>query len=164
MKRASANRLVRHPRALSIMGLLFSAILWYFFTHWPRYRDTHLLEACGEGNTRAVWWLAHLGANLYGPYYLGVSPLMYAVRGDHKEVVQVLLDAGDDPNNPENLTADGGPIVAAVKTGDSELVGILLKADATKARRDLDGKTAIDYAKEMHRPDIESLLTGASSH
>jgi ankyrin repeat protein len=81
------------------------------------------------------------------------------VRGDHRKAVKALIQSGDDPNSPKNLTADGGPVIAAVKIGDVELVRLLLEGRVAKNLTDSYGKTALDYAKAQHRVDMQELLT-----
>lgn len=57
----------------------------------------------------------------------------------------------EDPRRVEALSARGGPLHEAAHAGALEVVKALLEAGADPARRNAEGKTALDLARE--RPD-----------
>lgn len=54
------------------------------------------------------------------------SPLTYAARGGHPEVVRVLLRHGCDPSQPEELAPEGHALWMACARGDTAMVEVLL--------------------------------------
>ena len=54
------------------------------------------------------------------------SPLTYAARGGHLDIVRVLLRHGADPSRPEELAPEGHALWMACARGDAAMVGVLL--------------------------------------
>ena len=72
----------------------------------------------------------------------GYTPLIYAAREGHADVVELLLQLGADPNA---ATASGGATALhrAAYMGHLAVVQLLLRAGADAARQDADGQTAL---------------------
>lgn len=83
------------------------------------------------------------------------SALITAIRNRKLAVAKVLLSHGADAN----LDASTGvtPLTWAVRTGDLELVKTLVQSGANPDRRNANGKTAADEARNS--PDILQLLS-----
>lgn len=83
----------------------------------------------------------------------------YALQGaaedGHKEVVQILLDAGADPNEESRY-----PLVRAVQKGHKEIVQILLNAGA---EIDRDNGAALDEATRKGNVEIVKMLLDAGA-
>lgn len=58
------------------------------------------------------------------------SPLTYAARGGHPEVVRELLGHGCDPSHPEELAPEGHALWLACARGDAAMVEVLLEHGA----------------------------------
>jgi ankyrin repeat protein len=83
------------------------------------------------------------------------SALIIAIRSRKPAVVKVLLSHGANAN----LAAGTGitPLSWAVRTGDLELIKALVQAGADPDRRNKDGTTAADEARNS--PEILLLLS-----
>ncbi len=58
------------------------------------------------------------------------SPLTYAARGGHLDVVRLLLGHGCDPSQPEELAPEGHALWMACARGDTAMVKVLLEHGA----------------------------------
>jgi len=87
---------------------------------------------------------------VYGP--------LYAASGkDLVDVDRDLLDHGADINAVNKFTGETA-LHNAVRLSCSEAVEFLLKNHINRNIRDKDGKTALDYAKELNKPDIVKMF------
>ncbi len=66
-------------------------------------------------------------------------------------VSKVRQRLAEDPAWSSAMSARGGPLHEAARAGALEAVKVLLDAGADPGRRNADGKTALDLARE--RPD-----------
>ena len=89
----------------------------------------------------------------------GWTPLHYAASGGHVAIVRLLLDnyAYIDAAAPNGST----PLMMASKYGTDETVKMLLDAGADAALKNLQGLTAIDFAKQVQRDDIVQIIAAA---
>ncbi|OCL15199.1 ankyrin, partial [Glonium stellatum] len=132
---------------------------------------TPLQEACYAGNMGIAETLLAAGALVNAPagehdkyerqqrMFEGTA-LQAAAHCGHKELVQLLLDAGA---NPHEAVPRGGetPLVSAVKWKDAILVALLLDAGVDVNQRPVNSKekTALHYALEWGNASIiEDLL------
>ena len=101
---------------------------------------------------RFVEWGAALDA---GDYY-GYSPLHWAVRSGHVDVVRLLLDRGAalDVKGSRRMT----PLHWAVIRGHVDVVRLLLDRGAALDVRDLEGRTPLDRAAMNGHVDVVRLL------
>ena len=75
---------------------------------------------------------------------------------DHKEITELLIDAGADVN-AEN-EAGGTPLHYAASWGGKDIVELLIAASAdVNAKRD-DGKTPLDLAESNEHKESADLL------
>ena len=89
------------------------------------------------------------------------TPLYEAADGDHKDVVQVLLDAGADPDQADNhgLT----PLSRCVQYGSKEVVQLLLERGADPKNATRLGRTPLHYASEKKHTNVcKALLDGGA--
>jgi ankyrin repeat protein len=77
------------------------------------------------------------------------------------EVVEMLLNAGADPNAADN---DGvTPLMEAVVVRSPELVKLLLRRGADVTMADEQGRTALDYARKRKHRVIVAMLESAAA-
>jgi len=90
----------------------------------------------------------------------GFSALMYASRGDHPELVTLLLKAGANLN----LQNNGGEtaLIIAVKRSRVEAARRLLMAGADLSLRDVRGRTALLWARERKKTYLAQIIEIAS--
>ena len=95
-------------------------------------------------------------ANVNDQDFVGLTPLMMAVDGQHYDVVNLLVDRGADLN----LKAKNGftALMMAVKGGDKNIVEYLLVKGADKSLKAESGKTALDFAEQDNSTELIALL------
>lgn len=127
-------------------------------------KNTALFYASKYGNS-AIAVSLFKAANAYSSKqlrdYEGATSLMFfASQGDKKTVLE-LLQAGAD------VAGQGvygyTPLMGASKTGQTEMVKLLLKLGAERSihAKNANGKTALTIAREEHHTDICDLLENA---
>jgi hypothetical protein len=93
------------------------------------------------------------------------AALALASQLGHTEVVQILLDAGEDPNrfNPDNLHGHATPLHQAVSGNHLDTVRLLVQRGA---RRDVADKifdgTPLAWAEYLKHPEIAEYLRGVA--
>lgn len=113
--------------------------------------DFHTACAMGDGETvaRALTASPSL-ANRLSTH--GQSPLYFAARFGHKAVCRMLLLAGADPNQPEDLAPLGHALFSACQRNNLELVNLLLEAGAD-ANGDVDSSGSCLTIVEANHPE-----------
>jgi TonB family protein len=145
------------PRTLSLAPLL----LFWVVGMGPQDVDQSLRDWALAGETGAVRnLLAETAPDLDAPDATGWTPLMYAVKGGHDEIVEMLLEAGAslDPRNDSGETA----LHLAARLGRTASARRLLRAGADFALRDSEGRTPLYRAIESRSADIIEMLQGAA--
>ena len=93
----------------------------------------------------------------------GFTPLHSAVADDAgtdvKELVQMLIDAGADPN--ARSASGGTPLHTAGFTGNVPVTEMLLAAGADPGVTDVRGLTPLDHAREKGNPEVAAILHDA---
>lgn len=87
----------------------------------------------------------------------GYSPLIYAARAGHLDIVRYLLLQGADPNRKTSGLGSTALHRAAAQ-GHLGVVQELLKSNACPSIQDCDGETAMDKAAKMGHDDVVKLL------
>jgi ankyrin repeat protein len=120
---------------------------------------TPLTLAAAFGNAETVAALVLMGASLEmfstNPN-IKVAPIHAAAFGGNAGAIEVLINAGANPN----LVSEGGftALHSAAQNGDEASVAVLLKSGADKSLRTDEGKTAADYARDGGHADLAELL------
>ena len=89
------------------------------------------------------------------------SPLTYAARAGHLEIVRSLLDHGADPSQPEELASEGHALWMACAIGRADLVGLLLEHGANPNSAPDSSDSCLGIAKSRAgdaAPEIIRLL------
>ncbi len=120
-------------------------------------KRTALMLAGFNGHTATVKMLLDHGAKLSNRDSMGRTALMFAATGDNAAACQALLDAGAEVNvtdTGEGFTA----LMHAAAEGQLEVVKLLLKHNADRNRRDIDGDTAQSFAKKNGHAEVVQAL------
>ncbi|WP_429939285.1 MULTISPECIES: ankyrin repeat domain-containing protein [unclassified Enterococcus] len=126
-------------------------------------KDSPYLYASAQGKNEILSYMLEKGTadqTVYNRF--GGNALIPAAEKGHLDNVKLLLADGSvdiDHQNNYGYTAlietvalrDGSPLYQKIATE-------LLAAGADKELRDNDGKTALDYAKELNYPEMQKLL------
>lgn len=96
------------------------------------------------------------------------SPLIVSVRSEDVADVKKLINAGADVNLLSYDFINGQawkitPLIRAALTGNTEIVGVLLKAGADVNRTDEWGDTALMGAAESNSPEVAQILIDAGA-
>jgi uncharacterized protein len=108
----------------------------------PTKGQTALMWAAAEGNTAAAEALVEFGADIKAKSKTGYTPLLFAVRGGHKDTVQALLSHGANSNDvaPDGTSALGtSALNVAVVNAYFEVAAVLLDHGANPNAPDARG-------------------------
>lgn len=138
-----------------------------------------LFDAAHRGDLELVRRLLREGARVDTRDTGGGNVLTYAAAGGNVEVVRLLLQRGADPDVQDKFVgmrcffpADGPdcyatgtgstmgrtPLMIAAARGDTAIVRVLLEAGADASRRDADGATALQLARQQDHAQVVTLL------
>jgi ankyrin repeat protein len=118
--------------------------------------------AAFNGHRRVVSFLLVEGAKVDHKDANGRTALMYASSGPFAETVELLLDAGaevDVQGMLEGFTA----LMTAAAEGQLEVVELLLERGADPALEDVDGDTALSFARQGRHNEVVALLEERSA-
>lgn len=118
---------------------------------------TALAMAAYNGHAEIIKLLIKNKATIDSRDREGKTPLVHAASGPYPDSVKLLLDAGaeiDAVDSGEHFT----PLMTASALGNVEVVKVLLAAGAKKDVVDLDGDSALDFAKKEGHSKIAELL------
>lgn len=93
----------------------------------------------------------------------GATPLMVAAAFGNREVAEVLIGHGADPNARDSVNG-ATPLHFAAMAGHSALVNLLLASGARIDIRDSLGETPLHYAAFYNRADMIELLATAGAN
>lgn len=86
--------------------------------------------------------------------------LMMATFKGHADIVQTLLAQGADPNTKINKIGFT-PLMGAAFKGDANIVQNLLAQGADPNAKDINGGTALDYARDKRHKQVVIILENA---
>jgi uncharacterized protein len=99
-------------------------------------------------------------SNIHSRNSFKVTPLHSAVASRSREISELLLKHGADPNAKQQKGIT--PLHSAAHNGDIEIAGILLKHGANPSVVTDDGKSPMDMAKEVNAQEVMRLLEARS--
>jgi ankyrin repeat protein len=129
--------------------------------------DVNLAQS--DGTTALHWttrWedvdsaraLTRAGANPRSANRAGATPLFLATMNGSATMIELLLNAGADPNEPV-LSHGETPLMMAARTGKPDAVKVLLDHGAlVNAVENLRGTTALMWASEQNHAEVVQLL------
>ena len=128
----------------------------------PVRENFELTRMCEFGNTDKVRQLLSNGVNPNcSPSYFGTTPLRIAAVKGHKDIVEMLLDAGIDPDREDG--GDQTPLMFAAGNGRVGIVKLLLEAGANPNRADDTGTTPLHKASYFGQKEIAQMLIDAGA-
>jgi len=123
---------------------------------------TPMMFAAFNGHRQVVSFLLTVGATPDSKDVNGRTALMYAASGPYAETVELLLDSGaeiDIQGSLEGFTA----LMTAAAEGQIEVVRLLLARGADPAIKDVDGDTALTFARQNGHTAVAQLLEDSSA-
>jgi ankyrin repeat protein len=86
------------------------------------------------------------------------TPLHCAAMKGQKDIVKMLLAVEGIHVDAKGGWFDGTPLHYVAKGGYKEIVELLVKSDADINTKDRQGKTPLDYARQLDKQEIIELL------
>jgi ankyrin repeat protein len=118
--------------------------------------DYNLMIASSKGYSGEVNRLVMLGADVFSETDQGVTPLIFAVAGNHTKVAKMLIDFGSEAN--KQTIKHETPLLIAVKNQNAEIVEALLRAGADIDFADKFNATPLHYASAYGYLQITDML------
>lgn len=90
----------------------------------------------------------------------GRTPLLWALMPENRtnlDAMRALVRGGADVNLPDQRTGES-PLMAAAALGNRQYADYLISAGAKRCAHDKSGRTAADYAKANHHPELATVL------
>ena len=135
------------------------------------------VDAAQDDGTTALHWAAYLndaetsaaliraGARADAPNRYRVTPLALASQNGNAAIIEQLVAAGVDPNDPRQaVNAGETPLMHAARSGQVEAVRALARAGADRdAQEGWNGQSALMWAAaEGHVPVVEALIAAGA--
>lgn len=120
-------------------------------------RRSALMLAAFNGHTEVVRALIEKGASVNATDSMGRTALMFASSGPSPDTVRLLLENKAEPDvqdSGEGWTA----LMFAAGEGLAEVVQVLLEHGADRMLKDVDGDTALDFARKNGHTLVVRLL------
>lgn len=119
---------------------------------------TPLMLASFNGHQDVVSLLLSHNAKVDFRDTAGRTALMYASSGPFQKTVKLLIDAGANVNAQDGVEK-WTPLMFAAGEGLLPVVEVLLLAGAESSIRDIDGDTALDFAKKKGHQAVVARLS-----
>ncbi len=121
-----------------------------------RFGETPLMLAALRGHEEIVDIFLTKNASLKGENW---TPLLYAAYGGHEAIAKKLLERGA---SVDETSGNGStPLMMAAHAGAEELVELLLKRGANPLVKNLQERTAADWAADNGNTDVAERITQA---
>ena len=120
-------------------------------------RRTPLMWAAFNGHSAVAEYLLDASAEADAKDSSGRTALMYAASGPFAETVELLLSAGADVDVQGTLEGFT-PLMTAAAEGLADVVRVLLDAGADPDIKDVDGDTALTFARQNGHTEVVKLL------
>jgi ankyrin repeat protein len=120
-------------------------------------KRTPLMWAGFNGHAAVAEYLLDAGAAIDAKDSSGRTALMYASSGPFSETVGLLLERGAEVNAQGTLEGFT-PLMTAAAEGLADVVRVLLGAGADRNIKDVDGDTALTFARQNGHTEVVALL------
>ena len=124
--------------------------------------EAELLLAAQHGLALAVRFLLDTGVDVDAAGFLGYTPLIWASRNGHDEVVRLLLEADASIDN-QTAEAEITALYSAANEGHTEATRVLLEAGANTELADTANNTALLRASRKGHVEVVRLLLAAGA-
>ncbi|KAI7971158.1 hypothetical protein EIK77_005871 [Talaromyces pinophilus] len=105
---------------------------------------TAMCQSAKSGNVKHIRGLIAQGANVNGKDEEGYTPLIYAVRANQLDAVQILIHAGADLTMKDSQSGKGmPPLLHAAECGHVSMAETLMNSGADPNASDIMGKSLI---------------------
>jgi ankyrin repeat protein/thymidine kinase len=119
---------------------------------------TPLFLAAQNGHIDAVTILLNVGADPNQREYNKLTALHQAATNGHLKIVNLLIGLVLDPNIQD--VKDETPLMKALYDGHEDIVKVFLQDNRINLRlKRIDGKTALDFARDKNYPNLVELIT-----
>ena len=115
----------------------------------------------GKGYKELVATLLAHKANVNARDSIGETALVWAIDKKHREIVEILLNKGADPNTTfsySQRTTGFTPLILAATLGHKEIVEMLIVHKADVTTQDNRGRTALSLAAGHGNKEIVEML------
>jgi ankyrin repeat protein len=140
-----------------VLGSFIPGSLWCDYGILEQSKDVKM-----QNGEHCLRLLLSFGADKDAKDKRGDTPLIFAVRGNQPNFVQILADEGCDPDlaNNEGVT----PLMHATSHNQLEIIKILINAYPEKTLVDKEGKTVRQLEGERGNKNVEVLLTASDEN
>ena len=130
--------------------------------HWDTKEGTSaaLRGAAANGYEGTCKLLMDAGADIHG----GFSPLHHASAKDHIAVAHLLLEAGANPNAPEDDFAGLTSLHLAAGNVNPEIGELLLRYGADPTAKTREGHTCMEYAQDANNTKLVAAFKEHEAH
>lgn len=118
---------------------------------------TALQLASFDGHDEVVKLLLDRGANVNHMDAVGRTSLMFASSGPYAETAKLLIEAGAEINRVDDGEHFSALMFAAAE-GNLDVVEVLLNAGADPGLKDIDGDSALSFARQNGHTSVVAML------
>ncbi len=116
-----------------------------------------IIFGAAQGDYRLVQLLLEYGADINSKNTMGRSALFFACTYGYEDIVQLLIENGATVNLNDTCLYEV-PLIEATRNGHQSIVELLIKNNADTNQKDIDDKTALQYAEENHYGEIAKIF------
>ena len=134
-------------------GVDVNYICTYQCTGW-----TPLMIAAANNHPEVVRYLISKGADVNIANRMGRTALHFATNYEFKDIVEMLLNAGANPNaTSQDTFTPNTPVKAAIARENTEILKLLLKSGGDK-NTEFNGVSILQLAGKKNDLELKSLL------
>ena len=127
----------------------------------PKQKDangnTALMIATARGDMQSFKDLVAYGSDINAQNKQGMTPLLYALRANNRDMVKEILSIDDTNVNICNVLGQC-PLYWAAYTGDDIVVNALLTLGADYNKKTTNNQTALDIARLNNRKEVVKVI------
>ena len=120
--------------------------------------NTPLIVVASQGDLSAMQKLTAYKANVNAANKYGMTPLLYAIKGNHNEAARALLSRNDTDINKANNN-NQTPLFYAAYNGNTTIVQDLLELGADYKKADKNGNTPLMAAQKRGKTQTATAIS-----